>query len=277
MSKKPKFYQYKLIPVDANRRIDNTLTSDQVGEDVRANGWYNIGWLQEVWKITRRPFYNVYPSVTRCLSNSSLNFRISQLTSFFEPTAICLSKGHELPRSLGVKATSVIAAIFPFYHDENGEVNRPILRIAAAVVYPDGGQGAVHVEYHGSETLCEIVETVGEEPELLRLCAGIIMLAKDPDFAERILLNRDRDRIERLDTPEKRDAAVERAIRNGRNGWTIGEHLEVSPHTRRPHFAIRWTGKGSVTPKLVPVKGCVVKRSKLYPIPTGYMDDKTND
>ena len=101
------------------------------------------------------------------------------------------------------------------------------------------------------------------------------MLSKDPEFAVRILLNRDRKRIDRLNTPEKMQLAVDRAIRNGRNGWTLGEHLEVSPHTRRPHFAIRWTGLGKTVPKLRPIKGCVVKSSRLYPIPTGYMDERT--
>lgn len=47
--------------------------------------------------------------------------------------------------------------------------------------------------------------------------------------------------------------------------------IEVSPHCRRPHFAIRWTEKGHSVPKLVPVNGCLVNRSKLLPVPTGYL------
>lgn len=47
--------------------------------------------------------------------------------------------------------------------------------------------------------------------------------------------------------------------------------IEVSPHCRRPHFGIRWTEKGHSVPRLVPINGCLVNRSKLFPIPTGYL------
>ena len=55
---------------------------------------------------------------------------------------------------------------------------------------------------------------------------------------------------------------------------TSGKDFErtVSPHMRVPHFAIRWTGKGRTKPKLVPVKGSLVNREKILPIPTGYLD-----
>ena len=49
--------------------------------------------------------------------------------------------------------------------------------------------------------------------------------------------------------------------------------MECAPHFRRPHFAIRWTGKGGAVPRMVPVKGSVVKRQLATDVPTGYMDD----
>lgn len=272
MSDTVRFHEYRAVPVAPGMRMDDSHTSPRVDEATRAAGPYNIAWTQEAWVITKRAFYNVYPTVVKCLGNSSLKFRLSQLVGFFEPTAICLAQGHELQLEKNVKVSSIIVSIMPFFQMEGRTVDLPICRMVANVIFNDGGNGVVFVEYHGNELLCDIAASTGEEPELLRLCIGVVMLAKDPEFAERILLNRDRKRIDRLDTPEKMQLAVDRAIRNGRNGWTIGEHLEVSPHTRRPHFAIRWTGKGSAIPKLRPVKGCVVKRSKLYPIPTGYMD-----
>ena len=63
----------------------------------------------------------------------------------------------------------------------------------------------------------------------------------------------------------------DKARNNGVFGWSIGKNVEVSPHVRRPHWALRHTGpKGSV-PQIVPVKGCKVKGNKLTTVPTGFV------
>jgi hypothetical protein len=100
---------------------------------------------------------------------------------------------------------------------------------------------------------------------VLRIAAGVMLLASDPRFIEPVLLNRDKNV-----SPDNRYKAIERAKRNGVHGYNIGNHIELSPHFRRPHFAIRWTEKGRSVPRLVPVAGSVVNRSKLLEIPSGY-------
>lgn len=270
MSETPRFHQYREVPVTFDPDI-----SDNTTLETRSSGEYNVAWLQKAWQISKRPFYNVYPSVVDCLSNTSLAFSLRQLTRFFAPTAICFAVGHELRLDNQVKATSVIVNVMPSHGLGTGvELDSPVCQMVANVIFPDGGTGTLLSIYYGDDLLSDIADAAQVRPALLRLCLGVIMLSKDPEFAVRILLNRDRKRIDRLNTPEKMKLAVDRAIRNGRNGWTIGEHLEVSPHTRRPHFAIRWTGPGRLVPKLRPIKGCIVKSSRIYPIPTGYMDEK---
>lgn len=97
------------------------------------------------------------------------------------------------------------------------------------------------------------------------------MLACDSRYCEPILLNRDKQK--RL-TEEDKKKAQNRARNRGVYGFDIGKDVEISPHFRRPHFAIRWTGEGRKVPKLVPVKGAVINKRLLEEIPTGYDGDE---
>ncbi len=273
MSETPRFHQYEVRHTTPGMEIDNAHTTRELMQMSENTITDFFAWSHKAWELTRRPFYNVYPAVVKCLGNTSLAFSLRQLTRFFEPTAICLPEGYELYLENQLKVSSIIVSVIPPYTlDPLEGLDHPICRMVANVTSKDGRDGLYYIHYSGDGLLSDQAAPSGEPPTLLRLCLGVIMLSKDPEFAKRILLNRDRKRIDRLNTPEKMKLAVDRAIRNGRNGWTIGEHLEVSPHTRRPHFAIRWTGPGRKVPKLRPIKGCVVNRARVYPIPTGYMD-----
>jgi len=72
---------------------------------------------------------------------------------------------------------------------------------------------------------------------------------------------------------ELRKRLVAKAQRRGKVGWNVGRQIEVTPHVRRPHFAIRWTERGRAVPKLVPVKGSVVHRQLAEKVPTGFGSD----
>jgi hypothetical protein len=99
------------------------------------------------------------------------------------------------------------------------------------------------------------------------------LLDQDPDLIEPDVLADDRRRYE-----ETRDAAlVARAVRRGKRGWNIGAHLDVSPHWRRPHFALRWTGPGGAVPRVVPVKGAVVRLHSLKQVPSGRIADEDGE
>ena len=114
------------------------------------------------------------------------------------------------------------------------------------------------------------VNTMDYAVTALRIALGIAMLHDNPDMVEAVVLRKDQAKYAATRDPKY----VEKAKRRGEYGFNVGANIEVLPHFRRPHFAIRWTGKGHEVPKLVPVKGCVVKRSKFTEVPTGYQADE---
>lgn len=210
------------------------------------------------WRQYHRPFYNVYPAVIKCLQNTKLLFSLSSIGFELPPTAICFPIGNE-PTVEGKKVSSVLFEIEQTSeHSEN-----PAFRMN--INWLDGGECMVGAK---NDEIIDTWDFRGNKP-LVALCVGISMLARDDRYAEAILLAND-SRKEL--SQEDHDRAVKRAINRGRNGLLIGKNIDISPHIRRPHFGIRWTGTNRSIPKLVSISGCLVSRSKLYPIPTGYLD-----
>jgi hypothetical protein len=101
----------------------------------------------------------------------------------------------------------------------------------------------------------------------LRIALTILLLADDPTIIEPEVLSRDEARY-RL---SKNESLVEKAHRRGKIGWHIGRSFEMLPHFRRPHLALRHTGRGRTIPRIVPVKGCIVHRQKVTKVPTGHL------
>ena len=75
--------------------------------------------------------------------------------------------------------------------------------------------------------------------DCIRVVVAVCLMADDPELVLADVLSKDRLDYER--TGDRK--YVDRAHRRGKVGWLIGAHVEVDPHYRRPHFAIRWTGK----------------------------------
>ena len=116
---------------------------------------------------------------------------------------------------------------------------------------------------------------LGEYYEIRKLATRIAlttcMLADDPEIITRDVLNKQQDKYDGERNDSRRKRMEDKARNNGVFGWSIGKNVEVSPHVRRPHWALRHTGpKGSV-PQIVPVKGCKVKGNKLTTVPTGFV------
>jgi hypothetical protein len=107
--------------------------------------------------------------------------------------------------------------------------------------------------------------------QISRICVTCHLLADDPSIITPDVLSKDRDRYESETDEAWKQRAVDRARRRGIVGWNIGADYEVCPHYRRPHFGLRHTGKGKTVPRIVPIKGAVVHRSRLTEVPTGYM------
>ena len=107
-----------------------------------------------------------------------------------------------------------------------------------------------------------------------RIALTVCMLADDPEIITPDVLKDDQGRYEKEKDEAWKRTAERRARNKGVFGWSIGKNIEVAPHVRRPHWAIRHKGKGQKkTPELVRVKGCKVKGGKLTTVPTGYMRD----
>lgn len=219
----------------------------------------------------RRPFYNVYPTVEKCLENTKLEFTLRQISQLDDVISLCFAHNHEPLLKAGRLDSLLISLVHGIKNHDKPE--KPISAMLIAYFLTVNGDVKKRgvVSYSGEELLSEMVGEGEDERRVVSLAAGVCLLAHDRRFVEPILLARDRGK--EFTTPEDYQKAVERAKKRGRNGFTLGKDLQISPHMRRPHFAIRWTGAGRTTPKLVPIKGSVINRSKIYPVPTGYLDE----
>lgn len=101
----------------------------------------------------------------------------------------------------------------------------------------------------------------------LRLCATMCLLENDPSVVTADVLNKDKQKFE--DTGD--DKYVQKAHRQGKIGWNIGQAMTVSPHVRVPHTALFWTGKGRTIPVVKIRAGSIIHRSKVENIPTGHL------
>lgn len=110
----------------------------------------------------------------------------------------------------------------------------------------------------------------------LRTAIFTFMLKDDPQFVEPEVLTKDAPKWDSADA-NQRKIMVDRAVRRGKHGFTLGKQFETVPHFRRPHFAIRWTEKGRTVPRLTAIKGSVVHRDKLTTVPTGKYDAAGNE
>ena len=106
----------------------------------------------------------------------------------------------------------------------------------------------------------------------VKLCLTLRLIGDDPDLIQPDVLSKDRIRWMAGDDELKR-RLEEKARRRGKDGVMIGRILGSaggSPHIRKPHLSLYWTGEGRKIPKILMRKGSVVHRDKIEKIPTGY-------
>lgn len=266
-------------------------------KDGNAKGIHGlIGW----WKRDVRPYYKSWPSITKVLSSFTLDVPVASIVSD-RVFLVRFADGHEpayqlkhpgvlLDRPLVAKITSVLTGCVVHSHDKSGMV------FAFQAVFDDelktlGVVGTGTTENKDrtieswlldgkSKSSARNQDTIdglgamwiwGPLEMACRIAVACHMLANDPSIITPDVLSKDRDRYDRETDEAWKERAVERARRRGVVGWNIGADYEVCPHYRRPHFGIRYTGKGGTVPRIVPIKGAVVHRSKLTEVPTGYI------
>jgi hypothetical protein len=219
------------------------------------------------------PFFNVYPKVLEAVCKTSLRVNPSKIEKsvIHELKAICI----KMPvGTFNDGFDSIILCLSELAdrvkYSENGFddiVNTGSSSSISVIAVGDTGGFIMSSRLDKSFEDVAIkhdADLKGEAAPFLRIALGVMMLAADPDMLKPVLLKADEGKT----TPiEER---IARAKNRGVHGFTIGEEIERCPHFRRPHFAIRWTGKGAEIPKLVPVKGAIVGKEKMTTVPTGY-------
>jgi hypothetical protein len=113
---------------------------------------------------------------------------------------------------------------------------------------------------------------------------------EDSDLIKPLVLNRDKEHFESTGDMKY----IERARRNGVNGWDVGrdiptpeemetlrqqagEHGRKSPHWRTGYFAIRHTGEGRSVPVIRWIRETFVNKDLWKEIPQGYYGEEVTD
>jgi hypothetical protein len=216
--------------------------------------------LNEIqWQLTGKPYFEVYPKVIEGLKKTNLNVRPSDIpmSILHELNHLCI----KFPNGL-MQYTHMLMTVTPPHYDGIPEI---YLVASAGKVYSEAWatDNEPFCELIGSEDIPGDIKDAADYNAVMKIALGVMFLASDPEYIKPIVLKRDEGK-------PNLDECVERAKRRGVYGFTIGESIERCPHFRRPHFAIRWTGKGATIPKLVPVKGAVIGKEIITTVPTGF-------
>lgn len=266
-----------------DERIDGGQPFDGLGEQF-TKSMLSLIHREDGWKASHRPYYRVYPSVEGLLLSVELDIPGDSLASLFggflkdvrgAAVAIEFSESSEIGGAAFVSLST--------FTGDGG--NEPAITITRQL--EDGPYTTVVPitertleEEFWEAKICHngpSIEKIVENHKAVRVFIGALMLANDPMLVEPIVLNRDAIKYKTASV-EERLKIEDRAARNKGRGWAIGkgfeEQCEVSPHFRKSHLALFWTGKGRTVPRLQLRKGCLVKHRKLAEMPTGYHDDE---
>lgn len=281
-------------------------------EDLQGVTEINLtAWCEHQWAKEKRPYYSVFPVAKDALCKLKLDIDCSLVKLPASAMLVRFPVGGELkvPGSdLAVRSFLAASSLLEIKEDDNqfANVTGPGDGISLLIDFGDRVTSqdasaemrstckAIGVSLawksvspfrliHG-KTIEEVVGPLERQitrftpKELLptiacvRLLCTLCLLANDPDSIKIItpdVLHEDARRYEESGDQKY----VDRARKRGKNGWLVGANWETCPHFRRPHLALRWTGKGGAIPKIVSVKATFVNRVKLSDVPTGYLDD----
>jgi hypothetical protein len=264
--------------------------------------------LEDLWCECRRPYYSIYPSIIKSLLAVKLTLPCSRFhwpLKTNEPILIRLptnSMDESKPHVINVLATPVTLQecandaehlMFNASCDET----ESLIHLSIVYLFKCKGhmiRGAMNINL--TENMNSTFEKILDEMlyrhnttfysglseqeginitcEAVRLVVALTLVAENTEFVRPDVLSDDAAIYAKTLDPKY----VDKAIRRGKRGWTIGKQLEEdrtrSPHIRLPHFGIRWKGTGRTRAELVPIKGSVVNRLNLNKVPTGYLDDE---
>jgi hypothetical protein len=241
---------------------------------------------ERAWWADNRPYYNVWPVAVNALTRLRLDAVDCSLIKLPLPALLLrFAVGHEVPLCNGQKLRCALTGRLDFGDGREGLI---ILLDVGKREDLGGSEGALlHARSFMLRPGMSLEEALASPLDLahddhdeatadevfrpaIRLICTLCLLDQDANLIEPDVLADDRRRHQETSDP----ALVAKAIRRGKRGWNVGAHLDASPHWRRPHFALRWTGAGRSVPKIVPVKGAIVKLHALRDLPTGRLDSE---
>ena len=248
---------------------------------------YRHGEIEKQWRELGRPYYSVWPAITPLLLNMTLEIPCNLIKFPMDALLLRLPKENnplpniksvlmgcqEVAKEVGSKelVRGMVLAIdigeklpgsqlpvftlriFPLREDMNVEQ-----ALCTLAIHPSSGMGLKLSDE-------EIISCV-------RLAVCVCVIGSDPEIVRPDVLAKDRDKFNTADETAKQ-VIVDRAIRRGKFGFNFGAIFETSPHYRRTHPALYWTGEGRTIPKIIWRKATIVKRQKITSIPTGKKDE----
>lgn len=234
-------------------------------------------YIESAWEASGRPYFKLYPSMVKALSNLNLNIKSNQITwpkqlnEVISPFLIKFPVSQpimvktETPvtlhsilvfkitkKSVGITSKDRQDLLHILWHTgiSNEKVNEG-KEHEAVVDIPDTNSFALRLEsdqtlesefidlFHSVDAT--VIPLKSCYMNMLRYVIGTILLASDVNTE--LILPEVLSKHE-LKFQETGDLAlVDKAKRNGKYGWSIGKQLEreveTNTHFRVPHFAIR--------------------------------------
>lgn len=294
-----KFHEYATLYNKLNGRAERNgprLSKEEFSKQVRAMYEYGIAIgvckedetsvkerveVERVWMIHNRPYYSVFPVVNRSLIRTPLDLDCSLMKLPTEALLVRFAEGQE-PFHCRNKPVKSFLASFPSSpigklaylsiddgneSEEEGDDPKSCISFGLKRgITVEESMNQIDDWRHASDDFKKMAN------QLVRTLFTLCLLANDPSVIQPEVLADDQIAFEKT----RDQKYVERARRRGKVGWLVGADWETCPHYRRPHFALRWTGEGGAVPKIVPIKGAIVHRTKLSDVPMGYLDDETS-
>lgn len=265
-------------------RISKTVTANEFYQGLIENATRgtmhaaHMYLMEKFWHDQIRPYYKVWPAVHDALLKVPLDITTQSAEIPHQTFAVRLQVGREplMPDAKGVML-SIGSLLISSVRTENTRTNAVLISTQEVYQAPAPGVfGPFFFSVNDHNTFESEINRMAKEwttketeglESAVRLAVGVLLMAKDPKIVTADVLSKDRRKYEETNDPKY----IERARKRGIVGWSIGEKYESCPHIRRPHFAIRHTGKGGTIPRIVPISGSIVHNKRLTTVPTGYI------
>lgn len=238
---------------------------------------YKQAVTEENFVRDRRPFYRLYPGVTEALTKLGIE-KID--ISMIQPPVNPLSLEFPEDRPLIAGTRKVVNILFMgFKSDDSLFIEyRSHIDTFGVFTFPREYEQIERLMNNSTESDRATFRTI------LQVVFGVCMIPQsDTSLILPRVLQRDAEKFGTTGDPKY----IERARRNGVNGWDVGRDLPTSeemealrvqqgvpgrksPHWRSGHVAIRYTGPGRSIPILTRIKETFVNKDLLREVPHGY-------